>query len=484
MNRELRGVSIVVLAMFVALLVSTSIIGAVQSSALAADPRNSFTLADARLAQRGAILVDGKPVAKSVPSDDAYRYQRVYTNGHVYSAVTGFFPVNGAPTGIEDALNESLSGTSGSQFLTRLTDTLTGKHPQGASVELTIDPTLQKAAYDALGEMKGAVVVLQPKTGRILAMVSRPSFDPNALAIHDSAKLEATYRALLGSPSRPLINRAIGGDLNYPGSTFKPIVATAALDSGRFTASSTLPDVAALRLPGTNSFVHNAERTKCASGDTVTITLAMIRSCNIPYAELGMRLGADTIRQTAQKFGFGHAFTIPMRVTPSVYPDDYNLPQTALSAFGQASTRVTPLQMAMVQAAIANNGVVMNPDLVEWVKSAKLHTLQHFTPKVFGRAMSEKTANTLRQIMVADVKEGVASNATIDGVDVGGKTGTSQNGPGLPYTLWFTGFAPAADPQYAIAVVVEDGGGQGQSGVGNTIAAPIAKKVLEAVLKK
>ncbi|HEU0256890.1 MAG TPA: penicillin-binding protein 2 [Microbacteriaceae bacterium] len=484
MNRELKRVSVVVLAMFVALLVSTSIIGAVRSDSLAADPRNSFTLADARLAQRGSILVDGRAIAKSVPSKDQYKYQRVYTNGPVYSSVTGFFPVNGAPTGIEGALNESLSGTSGSQFLTRLTDTLTGKHPQGASVELTIDPSLQKAAYDALGSLKGAVVVLQPKTGRILAMVSRPTFDPNTLAGHNTAQLDATYKALLAAPTRPLVNRAIGGNLNYPGSTFKPIVAAAALDSGTYTADSTLPDVAALRLPGTDSYVHNAERTKCGDGNTVTITLAMIRSCNIPYAELGMKLGADTIRAAAEKFGFGHAFDIPIPVTPSIYPDDYNVPQTGLSSFGQASTRATPLQMAMVQAAIANGGLVMQPNLVEWVKSANLHTLERFTPKVFDRAMSEQTANTLRQIMVEDVKKGVASNATIDGVDVGGKTGTSQNGPGLPYTLWFTGFAPAQSPKYAIAVVVEDGGGEGQSGVGNTIAAPIAKKVLEAVLKK
>lgn len=483
MNRELRRVSIVVLAMFVALLVSTSIITVVQADALAADPRNGFTLADQRLTQRGAILVDDKPIARSVPSKDQYNYQRVYANGPLYSSVTGYLPVNGAPTGIEGALNEALSGTSGSQFLTRLTDTLTGKHPQGASVELTIDPTLQKAAYNALGDLKGAVVVLQPTTGRILAMVSRPTFDPNTLAVHNTTQLAASYKALLDAPTRPLINRAIAGNLNYPGSTFKPIVAAAALDSGDYTATSTLPDVAALRLPGTDSYVHNAERTKCGSGDTVTITLAMIRSCNIPYAELGMKLGAKTLRQEAEKFGFGHTFSIPMPVTPSIYPDDYNVPQTGLSAFGQASTRATPLQMAMVQAAIANGGVVMQPNLVQWVKSANLQTLESFTPKAFGRAMSAKTADTLRQIMVQDVKEGVASNATIDGAVVGGKTGTSQNGPGQPYTLWFTGFAPADNPQYAIAVVIEDGGGQGQSGVGNTIAAPIAKKVLEAVLK-
>ncbi|MCX7522740.1 penicillin-binding protein 2 [Microbacterium sp. STN6] len=484
MNRELKRVSFVVLAMFVTLFVSTSILTVFQADTLAADPRNQRVRQDSYLAQRGAILVAGQPIAQSVPSDDSYRYQRTYSNGPLYSSVTGFFPINGAPTGIEGALNEKLSGTSNAQFLDRVNAILTGKNPQGASVELTIDPVAQQAAYDALGDLQGAVVMLEPKTGKILAMVSKPDFDPNTLAGHDTTQVEKTYQSLLTAPGAPLKNRAIAGDLNFPGSTFKPIVFAAALGTGDFTKDSTLPDVATLPLPGTNSVVHNDNFGTCVGGGEVTITLALINSCNIPFAELGMKLGTKTIRKQAEAFGFNQSLKIPMPVTPSSYPDDYNEPQTALSAFGQASDRATPLQMAMVTAGIANGGKVMYPNLVQSIRSADLETTESFSPTVFNQATSAQTADTIASVMVDDVNRGVAGNARIDGVSVGGKTGTAENGPGQPYTLWFEGFAPADNPQYAIAVVVENGGGHGQSGVGNTVAAPIAKKVLEAVLSK
>lgn len=483
MNRELKRVSVLVLAMFVALLVSTSIIGVFKADALNADPRNSRVLEDSYLAQRGAILVAGQPVAQSVPSKDTYKYQRVYSNGPLYSTVTGFFPINGTATGIEGALGDKLSGTSNSQFLDRLNSILTGKNPQGASVELTIDPVAQQAAYKALGELQGSVVVLQPKTGRILAMVSKPGFDPNALAVHDTAAVNATYAALLKAPGDPLINGAIN-TLNFPGSTFKPIVSSAAFGSGDYTENSQLPDLSRLTLPGTDAVVSNDTGASCAGGGTVSIALAQINSCNIPFAELGMKLGSNTIRAQAEAFGFNKQLSIPMAVTPSVYPSNYNEPQTGMSAFGQASDKATPLQMAMVSAGIADGGTVMTPNLVDYIRSADLQTLQSFSPKAFNQAATSQVAATVAQMMVDGVNNGVASNARIDGVSVGGKTGTAQNATGQPYTLWFTGFAPADNPQYAIAVVVENGGGQGQSGTGNSVAAPIAKKVLEAVLNK
>lgn len=483
MNRELKRVSVLVLAMFVTLLVSTSILGVFQADALNADPRNKRAQMDTYLAQRGAILVAGQPVAQSVPSTDQYRYQRVYSDGPLYSSVTGFFPINGAPTGIEGALNARLSGTANSQFLDRLENLITGKNPQGASVELTIDPVAQKAAYDALGNLEGAVVLLQPKTGRVLAMVSKPDYNPNALAVHDTKAVNAIYQNLLKAPGDPLINHAIN-ELNYPGSTFKPIVSSAAIDSGDYTKDSQLPDLARLPLPGTDAVVQNDTGGTCANGGTVSIATAQVNSCNIPFAELGMKLGASTIRKQAEAYGFNQHLSIPLSVTPSVYPDNYNVPQTALSAFGQASDKATALQMAMVAGGIANGGTVMYPNLVDYIRSPDLTRTDTFTPKVFSHATSAHTANTVAQMMVDGVNDGVASNARIDGVSVGGKTGTAQNGPGEPYTLWFEGFAPADNPQYAIAVVVENGGGHGQSGVGNTVAAPIAKKVLEAVLNK
>jgi peptidoglycan glycosyltransferase len=483
MNKELKRVSIVVLLMFIALFVSTSVLQVGVSDQLNADGRNTRTLNEGYNTQRGAILVDGQPIAQSVPSTDNYKYQRTYSNGPLYSAVTGFFPISGQPTGIEGALNSELSGTSNANFFDRINDFVTGKSPQGDSVELTIDPKAQQAAYDALGNYRGAVVVLQPKTGKILAMVSKPDFDPNTLAVHNVSQANSTYDTLLKATGDPLINKAIN-DLNPPGSTFKPIVSSAAFGSGKYTKDSTFPDLSSLTLPGTSFDVHNDSGGTCAGGGSVSIATAQINSCNIPFAELGMQLGSNAIKNQAQAYGFGHSFDIPMPVTASDYPGYTDPAEIAQSAFGQQSDKATALQMAMVSAAISTGGTVMEPNLVDSIKSSDLTTIEQFTPKVYGHATSPEVASTVAQMMVDGVNEGVASNARIDGVSVGGKTGTAQNGTNEPYTLWFTGFAPAKDPQYAVAVVVENGGGLGQSGSGPSVAAPVAKKVLEAVLNK
>lgn len=484
MNREIKRVSTIVLAMFLALLVSTSIIQAIQTDALGADARNTRARNDSYSAQRGAILVAGQPIAQSVPSNDVYKWQRVYSNGPLYSAVTGFFPINGEPTGLEGALDSKLSGSSNAQFFERVNAILTGKNPQGATVETTIDPVAQQAAWDALGDYQGAVVLLQPKTGKILAMVSKPTYDPNTLASHDGDAVQSTYDQLLAAPGDPLINRTIGGDLNPPGSTFKPVMSASAFGTGQYTKDSQLPNPASLQLPDSPTVVKNDSLTTCGPGETVSIATAQILSCNIPFAELGMQLKPEVIKEQADKFGFNQSFDIPIPVEKSVYPLYPDAAERALGSFGQKDDRATPLQMAMVSAAIANGGTLMTPNLVDSIRSPDLQTLESFQPKEFSRPLSQQNADTIKQMMVDGVDHGVASNARIGGVQVGGKTGTAQNGDNDPYSLWFTGFAPANDPEFAVAVVVENGGGQGQSGTGNSIAAPIARKVLEAVLNK
>ncbi|GAA2052716.1 peptidoglycan D,D-transpeptidase FtsI family protein [Leifsonia soli] len=484
MNREIKRVSTIVLAMFLALLVSTSIIQAIQTDALSADARNTRARNDSYSAQRGAILVAGQPIAQSVPSNDVYKWQRVYSNGPLYSAVTGFFPINGEPTGLEGALDSKLSGSSNAQFFERVNAILTGKNPQGATVETTIDPVAQQAAWDALGDYQGAVVLLQPKTGKILAMVSKPTYDPNTLASHDGEAVQSTYDQLLAAPGDPLINRTIGGDLNPPGSTFKPVMSASAFGTGQYTKDSQLPNPASLQLPESPTIVKNDSLTTCGPGATVSIATAQILSCNIPFAELGMQLKPEVIKAQADKFGFNQSFDIPIPVEKSVYPLYPVAAERALGSFGQKDDRATPLQMAMVSAAIANGGTLMTPNLVDSIRSPDLQTLESFQPKEFSRPLSRQNADTIKQMMVDGVDHGVAGNARIGGVQVGGKTGTAQNGDNDPYSLWFTGFAPANDPEFAVAVVVENGGGKGQSGTGNSIAAPIARKVLEAVLNK
>jgi peptidoglycan glycosyltransferase len=484
-NKELRRVSIVVLIMFLTLFGSSTVIQVLQQDNLKADPHNVRQFYASLSTKRGAILVDGQPIAESVPSNDSYKYQRVYPNGPLYSAVTGYYTLNQGATGIEAAENQDLSGTSSSSFFAQVNAIITGQDPQGSSVSLTIDPVVQQAAWDALGDLQGAVVAIDPKTGAILAMVSKPTFDPNALAVHDTDQVISTYKSLLADPDDPLINRTIAGKLDPPGSTFKLVVASAALANG-YTPDSAFPNPPRLQLTGTNTFITNSEGGSCGGGDTATIKVALQYSCNIPFAQLGQALGYDEIHDQAKAFGFeDDGLRIPMKVTPSVYPQTADDAELERSAFGQANDRVSPLQMAMVSAAIANGGVLMTPNLVESVTTSSLETTPT-SPQRYGTAVSQDIAQTMTQLMVNNVNNGAASNARINGVEVAGKTGTAQNGVGnkAPYTLWFTGFAPADDPQVAVAVVVQNGGGIGQAGFGNTLAAPIAKKVIEAVLSR
>ncbi len=485
MNRELKRVTIVVFAMFMSLFVALSIIQVVQVDALAADGRDTRILYDSYKARRGPILVQGSPIAESRPVSDDYRYQRTYLNPFTYAQTTGYFSLNQGITGIESSMNSYLSGTNGSQFLDQLNSILTGRPVTGASVTLTLNAKVQKAAWDALGSYQGAVIVTEADTGKILAMVSKPSYDPNLLSSHDTDTVIAAYKKLLNDPANPLINRTIDGRLNPPGSTFKLVMVSAALESGKYTPASTFPNPARLRLPQTDVVIQNSTGETCGPGPTVTLADALRLSCNIPFAELGMQLGSKAILEQAEKYGFNKSFQIPMYVEPSVFPQYLDEPQTALSSFGQFDDRATPLQIAMVSMAIANGGKLMYPTVVDSVTSADLKPIKSFSGQVYGQPISAQTAATITQMMVADVSNGAASNARISGVAVAGKTGTAENGANNPYTLWFTGFAPADGAhKYAITVLVENGGGMGKNGFGNLIAAPVAKKVLEAVLNK
>ncbi len=237
MTKEVRRLSIVVLVMFLALLTSTTWIQTIAADNLAEHPQNKRTLYDSYEIQRGdIILADGSVIASSVPSNDVFSFQRVYQNAEMWAPVTGYLnPVIQSSTGIESAANDVLTGTSDSQFWDRFQRIVSGQTPRGSSVQLSLDPVAQQAAWDALQGLQGSVVVIEPKTGRILAMVSTPSYDTNLLASHDSEAVETAYQELLAAPDDPLFNRAIGGNLNPPGSTFKVVVAAAALSSGKYT---------------------------------------------------------------------------------------------------------------------------------------------------------------------------------------------------------------------------------------------------------
>jgi penicillin-binding protein A len=475
MNRSLRRVALAALVMFLALLVNANVVQVGEAHSLKNNADNRRTLYADYSHRRGAIVVDGHAVALSKHVHGAFKYLRTYPGGPAYAPITGYYSFNFGATGIESAENEILSGSSDKLFVRRISDYFTGRTPQGGSVVLTINDRAQQAAYQALAGKRGAVVALNPQTGAILALATAPSYNPDAVATHNFTAAARAYRQLNRDPRSPLLDRAI--QQTYPpGSTFKVITAASALESGRFTPSSQLPAPNQLKLPQTTHTLQNFEGEQCNGGQPISLFDAVRVSCNTAFGGLGLRLGQDEIRKQAEAFGFGSSLAIPMGVANSVYPDHISPPEVAFSAIGQDSDAVTPLQMAMVAAGVGNGGVVMRPYLVAKALAPDLSTLSTASPHALGRAVRPGVAAELTRMMQAVVTRGTGTAAQIPGVSVAGKTGTAENQPGQPTHAWFIGFAPAQNPQVAVAVLIEHGG------VGGVTAAPIARQIMQAVL--
>jgi peptidoglycan glycosyltransferase len=314
-------------------------------------------------------------------------------------------------------------------------------------------------------------------------MVSKPGFDANRIAGHASKKVTENYEELELDPTNPLINKTIGGDLYHPGSVFKLVLAAAALESGEYTNQSKLDNPVSIQLPSSTSEVFNSSRTTCGSSSQVSLIYAMRFSCNVPFVELGLALGQDRLRAQAELFGFGKEIQVPMLATPSIFPEEMDQAQLGLASFGQYDVRVSPLQMALISASIANGGLMMQPTLIESVISPNLSVIAATKPEVLAQPITAATAASLKKMMIQSVSKGVASNASVSGFKIAGKTGTAENGPGERVTLWFTGFAPASNPRVAIALVIEDGGGRDSGASGNATAAPVARSFFQAVLR-
>ena len=493
MNKQLKFLSRTVFAMFLVLFFSVTLIQFVNADELRGNPLNQRTIKNGYRVERGSITVDGDPIAFSSPTNDTFRFLRGYDPGTLYAPVTGYYSRQQGMTGLEAAMNKELSGSADAQFFTRIQNTLNGVKPQGSSIDTTIHAGAQRAAYDAMQEyaFEGAVVAIEPKTGRILALVSTPSYDPNLLSSNDDAEIIANYEALNADELQPLVNRAIAGDLYHPGSVYKLVTAAAAIESGAAKPSTEFPNPASLTLPQASSVMRNSNLQPCGSGDKATLETAIMYSCNIPIAEMAMDLDTNAIPKMAREFGFEQDLTIPVEVTPSVAPVPLDKAQVALSSIGQLNVRTTPLQVAMVSAAIANGGTLMSPQLVDRVIAPDLRVEQENKPEELNQPISGDTAQAITAMMEKGVSDptGFAHLSAIDGVRVAGKTGTAQTGldstgSDLPYTLWYTGFAPVDDPKVAVAVVIADGGGANFDFQGGSYDLPTAvgKRVMEAVL--
>jgi peptidoglycan glycosyltransferase len=489
MNKPIRTLSVFCLLLFVALLANVTYLQYFRTDDLNAHDLNRRVQEEQFSRQRGAILIGQRPVAESVESKDRYDYQRVYPEPLRYAHVTGWYSWF-SKRGVEASVNDILSGDDPRLFGNRLVDLLNNKQPRGGSAELTLDRAAQNAAYDglaALGEgVRGSVVALEPSSGRILAMVSLPTFDPNQLASHDLDAVLDASRRLNSRADKPTLNRAIQTTLP-PGSTFKLVTAAAAIESGRYDIDTPVPGGSSYRLPQASNVIDNGGRS-CGTS-TISFTQALEQSCNTTFLQLANELGTDRMKEQAERFGFNSRALEDLQgldgspQAESRYPGDMDAPQTALSGMGQSNVTATPLQMAMVVAGIANDGLVMRPHVVQEIHSPDFSSLGRTEPQEFSEAMSSSTARQLTDMMVSVVENGTAANAAIPGIEVAGKTGTAESEiVGGNNYAWFVSFAPADDPQVAVAVMIENPGQSDAPISGGGLGAPIAKAVMEAVI--
>ena len=474
MNGPIRKVSVVVMVMFLALMLNSTYSYLFRTDSLNADPANRRVRDSQFGTDRGDIMVGNTAIVTSTAVDDQYKFQRSYTQGTLYAPVTGYYSFLFGGSGPEKYYSAQLSGTSDSQFLQNLVNTATGSRPKGATLETTLDARAQQAAAQALGNRPGAVVAIDYTTGAVKALVSSPSFDPNTLASHDLAATQTAWTALNSDSSKPLTNRA-AREIYPPGSTFKLIVSAAALESG-MTPDTEVPSPAKLTLTGSTYQMSNSSG---CSADPTSLRQALQNSCNTAFASVGGQLGADKLREQAQKFGFGTKQLPELDGVASRFPANPDAAQTQLSSIGGYDVAASPLQMAMVAAGIANNGVVMEPYLVSRVRGADLNVISTRSPRQLSTAMSSSNARALQDMMVNVVQNGTGRRAQISGVRVGGKTGTANtDGDRAPYA-WFVAFAD--DPAIAVAAFVQDAGVDGSEISGGRYAAPIAQAVIESM---
>jgi penicillin-binding protein A len=486
-NKPIRTMSIFCMLLFAALLLNSTYLQYFEAGDLNSHNDNK-RVRDAEFSrQRGAIVVAGTSVAESRPAKDQYKYLRVYPQARKYAQLTGYYSYIYGRNAVELTQNDVLSGSDPRLFVNRVVDLFGRSRPQGGSVSLTVDPKAQTAAYDGMRRLgrgaKGAVVALDPSTGKILAMVSSPTYDPNRLSSHDFTAIQKAWKALQSDPDQPTLNRAVQ-EVYPPGSTFKVVTAAAALSSGRFTPDSKVKGGSPLQLPQTTRVLPNEPGLNCGT-TTITLTQALENSCNVSFGKLGLQLGATALREQAQKFGFGQTYLDGLNgQVPSRFPKNPDPPQTAYSAIGQFDVAATPLQMAMVTAGIANGGVVMRPYLVDEVRAPDLSVLDKTTPEPLSTAVSSSVAHDLTQMMIEVVDRGTGTTAQIPGMKVAGKTGTAQRGTDQPPYAWFISFAPADDPKVAVAVLIDDPSVPRDEISGSGLAAPIAKSVMEAVINR
>lgn len=476
MNRPIVRLYGLVFVLFAVLVAFTSRWTVFESASLRTSALNQRAVLEQQRIARGEIIAaDGTVLARSVRGAEGI-YRRVYPTGALFTHAGGYSFIDLGQAGIELYRSSELNGQNGGSVQSIL-DQLQGRRPSGNDVQTALRPSAQRVALQALGEHEGAVVALQPQTGAVEVMASSPGYDANSLSS------SSAYERLTHAPGAPLVNRAT--QFGYaPGSTFKVVTAVAAIDSGRFTPQSTVSGRNEVPISGVPLKNDNNE-----SFGQITLTEGLVHSVNTVYAQVAEQLGKQTLAHYMSSFGFGRKprldYPEAQMSSSGEYLNGRLIPPTSeyvdvgRMGIGQDKLQVTPLQMAEVAAAVANKGVLMTPHLATAIVEPDGHVVQRIAPKVQSVVMHPSTAQSLTTMMEAVVKEGTGTSAQIPGVQVAGKTGTAETQIGTAINnVWFIAFAPAQDPRVAVAVTL-----RGVPGQGAAFAAPVAKQVIEALLR-
>ena len=485
MNKQIRRLAVALLACYLVLFVQLNVLAVGRQQELNADPRNNRQTERDFNRPRGAIVAaDGTVLARSVPSPrgDQFRYQREYPTGDLFGNVTGYYTFSFGSTQIERTQNDVLMGDTDEQKLRAIGGLFSGTDNTG-SVLLTMRSDVQQVAADALGTREGSVAVMDPHTGAVIAMISNPRYNPADVAVHNSTQAEKALTFLNAVPGKPLLANAYQ-ERYMPGSSFKVITTSIALEAGVTTLERVFPDTKSFVPPQTTDPIQNFGGTVCG-GSMVEV---FYRSCNIPFAQLALDLGPDLMVAGTKKWGIGEKVPIDLPAPAAssfgeVSDFTNQLPLLAIGGFGQGSTTMVPMHMAMVASTIANGGVMMKPHVVDAALDHSGGVLSRTTPSVWKTPIEPGTAQTLTSLMIEVVNKGTGRPIQLDGgIQAAAKTGTAQlntTGPERS-NAWIIGFAPAEAPQYAIAVVLKGGpNDEISAGTGGKLAGPIAKQVLD-----
>lgn len=475
MNKAISHTATFSLVLVLALILQLTIVQGFSQEKYALNAANQRNFLEVKSTPRGQIIAGGATLASSYQDADEL-YQREYGDQAVeFSPVTGYVSDVYGTSQLEETYNGVLNGTD--FYARQLLDHLTRDNPAGNNVELTLDPNVQQVAYDQLASngYEGSIVAIRPSTGEVVAMASTPSYDPNLLANGDTA--EQAWEELNADPSNPLLNHAAQETLP-PGSIFKIITAAAGL-KGDYTVDSQLTGAPQITLPNTETELTNYNGNACTDGSDVSLETAFKLSCNTAFVQLGLAVGEDEFRSTAEDFGVGENYDLGLPTSSGELGELPDQAAVGQSAIGQRDVTMSALQAAVMAATVANNGHRMEPHVVSRITGPDLNEIDAIEPKELNAPVDEDIAGQLRGLMIESEKNTTGYN----GEDIASKTGTAEHGAEgeAPHT-WYVGFGPTEDADIAVAVVVKDGGGQGQSATGGKVASPLGRAVIQAAL--